>query len=106
MSQSSPEPAPDRVTFGTGQPMLMSMASAPTSFAMTAAWAITSGSPPKSCTTNGFSMGEWRRYFCVRDEARMRPFALTSSVGASPAPSSNAMERNGSSLTPAMGARM
>ena len=59
----SPEPSPELATLGTGQPMLMSMMSAPDfSAAMPAACSMQAGSLPKSCTAAGCSPSpSWSR---------------------------------------------
>ena len=59
-SSSSAAPAPVLHTLGTGQPMLMSIRSAPAAATCSAAEAITSGSWPNSCTDTGCSSG-WMR---------------------------------------------
>ena len=59
-----PEPSPELATLGTGQPMLMSMKSAPdTWWAMAAASCMHAGSLPKICTAAGCSPGNC----CSRD---------------------------------------
>ena len=51
-----PEPSPELATLGTGQPMLMSMMSAPdTSWAMAAPSSMHTGSLPKICAAAGVS---------------------------------------------------
>ncbi len=52
-SSSSAAPAPVLRTFGTGQPMLMSIASAPRSATTAAASRITAGSSPNSWIDTG-----------------------------------------------------
>ncbi len=60
-SARSAAPAPVLHTLGTGQPMLMSIRSAPAAATVSAAEAITSGSCPNSCTDTGCSSGWMRR---------------------------------------------
>ena len=58
----SAEPSPLFTIFPMGQPMLMSMISAPVcSRAIWAASAMHAGSLPKICTAAGCSPGNWRR---------------------------------------------
>ena len=56
-SSSSAAPAPVLQTFGTGQPMLMSIRSAPAAATRSAADAITSGSAPNSWTDDWVLVG-------------------------------------------------
>ena len=62
-SRISPEPSPELATLGTGQPMLMSMRSAPdTSWAIAAASSMHTGSLPKIWAAAGYSPSpSWSR---------------------------------------------
>ena len=102
----SAEPAHLLHTFFAGQPMLMSMICAPWSALKRAASAITSGTVPAICTLTGSGSPTW--------SIRLRDFAVFQKRGsdvvisetAKPAPSRLLSNRNGLSVTPAMGARI
>src|SRR3989441_1242812 len=104
-SSRSDAPAPVFTTFRTGQPMLMSIMSAPCSAAIAAASRITSGSCPKSWIGTGCSSGWMRRNSDrVRRSPYFRPKLDTISLNASPAPCRRAWSRTNQLPIPASGA--
>src|SRR4051794_11904656 len=104
-SSSSEAPAPVFPTFLTGQPMLMSIRSAPASRAFSAAIFMTSGSCPKSWIETGCSSGWMRRNSrSVRLSPYLIPKLDTISDTASPAPWRRACMRMNQLPMPASGA--
>ena len=104
-SRISAEPHAPAVTLFAGQPMLMSTSDAPTSTAMPAARASTSGSRPKIWTPNRrpSKLGHIRPIALAAP--RVSASADRNSVKVSAAPSSSHTVRNGRSVTAAIGAR-
>ena len=101
-----PEPSPELATLGTGQPMLMSMKSAPdTWWAMAAASCMHTGSLPKIWAAAGCSPSPSFKRGMDFLSWKHRALELTISVQVSPAPCSRQMVRKATSVTPAMGAR-
>src|SRR4051794_24536908 len=106
-SSSNEAPAPVFPTFLTGQPMLMSIRSAPASRAFSAAIFMTSGSCPKSWIDTGCSSGWIRRNSrSVRLSPYLIPKLETISDTASPAPWRRACMRMNQLPIPASGARI
>jgi len=105
MSRRRLLPPPWRTTFLTGQPMLMSMMSAPASSTMTAEAAIRAGSAPNICTAMGRSLSSKRVSGSERARLRVIPSVLTSSDTTRPQPPSclTAMRKR-ESVCPASGA--
>ena len=103
-SDSSAEPAATLHTFFAGQPMLMSMTSAPRATLKRAASASRAGSDPAICTDRGAGSPEWSIRSRVLRVARSLGSLDTISDTVSPAPSRRQSWRNGRSVTPAMGA--
>ena len=103
-SPSSAEPAAFLHTFFAGQPILISMMSAPSSALKRAASASCVGSLPTICTER---IPSWLlrclRSMVLRLWVRLRS-EVNISATASPAPNSRQSSRNGRSVTPAMGA--
>ena len=83
------EPPPIFVTFFTGQPMLMSTDWAPSSWHITAASRISSGTLPKSWMAIGRSSGEDATSLRAVGLRSRRERALTRSVVAQPSPPSS-----------------
>src|SRR4051794_8954354 len=106
-SSSSDAPAPVLTTFLTGQPMLMSIRSAPASRAFSAAIFMTSGSCPNSWIETGCSSG-WMRRNSRR--VRLSPYLIPKlepiSDTARPAPWGRACMRMNQLPIPASGARI
>ena len=104
----SAAPAPVRQTFGTGQPRLRSMRSAPAAATLRAAERMTAGSCPKSCTETGprsRSSGTIRRSSVTVLALRWcTPKLETISDTARPAPKRLACRRTNQLPMPASGA--
>ena len=102
----SDEPPFLATTLLTGQPKLMSIKSGCfQSMIFLAASPMRSPSPPKIWTPQGRCSSVNSVYFLVRSSCLMMPSAETNSVTMTSAPSSLQIERNTTSVTPAIGAR-
>ena len=102
---NSAAPAPAARTLRTGQPMLMSIRSAPASAAIAAAERITSGSWPNSWIETGCSAGWMRKSSrMVRSLRWWSPKLETISETARPAPCRRAWRRTNQLPIPARGA--
>ena len=104
-SRISAEPESPPVTCRAGQPMLMSMMSAPKSCATRAPSAIQWASRPASWMTKGRTVSAPLARRTMSGRALTSSSLATISVTTSPAPWAWAITRNGSSVTPDMGAR-
>ncbi len=102
-SRISADPAAPLVTFLAGQPMLMSMMSAPPSSAMRAPSAIQRASQPASWTTCSPAPCFCTRRRAMRFPAASAAHAVISEI-TSPAPCPATMRRNGASVMPDIGA--
>ena len=97
-------PAQILVTLGAGHPKLRSMISA-VGASISAAVAISPGSPPNICGINGTSVS-WDSIFRHETAAsRLNAVLFVNSVMVTSAPHAFASNRNGKSETPAIGAR-
>ena len=105
-SRSRAEPAALLHTFLAGQPMLMSMISAPISALRRAASASISASPPAICTVRGPGSPRWSMRSRDLRVCQRLGSEVTISPTTSPAPSRRQSCRKGRSVTPAMGARI
>ena len=88
-------PSPLLNTFGTGQPILMSMISNASKNGLFAIRSITAGLPPSNCTALTGSAGVVMRRRFVALSSYLSALALHISVKHRPAPSSYASIRNG-----------
>ena len=100
----SATPAPVRMIFFTGHPMLMSSTSAPWSRAILAASAMFVGSAPNSCTTSTRSPSARAMRGTTVSGARSRASLETISVTAQAHPCSKQIVRKASVVTEASGA--
>src|SRR5471032_2525615 len=105
-SCSSAEPAKTLQIFFAGQPMLMSMMSAPLSTLYFAASAIIAGSAPAIWITLGSTSPSWLPRRMVFSDPHRSELDATISDTAIPAPIALQRLRKGRSVTPAMGATM
>ena len=104
-SAKSAEPAAFLQTFLAGQPILMSMISAPSSALSRAASASCWGSLPTICTDRSPPWALWQRRNEDLREVSSLGSAVSISATAIPAPRPTQSSRRGKSVTPAMGAR-
>ena len=102
-SRISAEPNSPLVTCRAGQPMLMSITSAPSPAAIRAPSAIQRASQPASCTTWVALPGGSNRSWALRLPAASAAQAVISET-TRPAPISAARRRKGASVTPDIGA--
>jgi hypothetical protein len=101
----SAEPAKPLVTRLFGQPMLMSMMSAPASAAISAPRRIHSASQPASCTTCGSLPDDFLSLRTISPCPVASALLAIISDTTQPAPNRSASRRMGASVMPAMGAR-
>ncbi len=99
------QPSPALNTFGTGQPILISIMSNFPNSSLAATASITAGLPPRSCAALIFPLRSLvSKSLFVAISRYFNELALAISVKLSPAPSSFAKMRNGRQVYPASGA--